>query len=232
LTTIVVIGDITPDQARPVIEKYFGSWQTTGAQPEVVLPPVPGNKPGAVNVPDPSSVQDSVSLVEELEMNRFSPEYYALQLGNHVLGGGFYATRLYRDVREKAGLVYNIDDSLNAGQTRAQYSVTYGCDPQNVSKARALIEQDLRDMQKSNVTPTELQQAKALLLRQIPLGEASEDDLAAGMIARARIGLPLTEPQNAAKHYFEMTADEVRSAFAKWVNPGDFVQVVRGPAPQ
>ncbi len=59
----------------------------------VVLPPVPGNKPNAVNVPDPSQVQDTVDLSEELEMNRFSPDYYALQLGNHVLGGGFYATQ-------------------------------------------------------------------------------------------------------------------------------------------
>lgn len=232
LTTIVIIGDITADEARPVIEKYFGSWQTSGAKPDVVLPPVPGNKPGAVNVPDPSRVQDSVDLAEELEMNRFSPDYYALQLGNHVLGGGFYATRLYRDLREKAGLVYNIDDSLSAGQTRAQYLIAYGCNPENVSKARAMVEEDLRDMQKNNVTPAELQQAKALLLRQIPLGESSEDDLAAGMIGRARIGLPLDEPQNAAKHYFEMTADQVREAFSKWVNPGDFVQVVRGPAPQ
>jgi zinc protease len=232
LTTIVVIGDITPEEVRPIIERYFGSWQGAGPKPDVVLPPVPGNKAAAVNVPDPSRMQDSVNLVEELEMNRFNPEYYALQLGNHVLGGGFYATRLYRDLREKAGLVYNIDDSVTAGQTRAQYSVTYGCDPQNVSKARAMVEQDLRDMQKNNVTPAELQQAKALLLRQIPLAESSEDNLAAGMIARARIGLPLDEPQNAAKRYFEMTADQVRAAFSKWVNPGDFVQVVRGPAPQ
>ncbi len=232
LTTIVVIGDITMDEARPVIEKYFGAWQATGPKPDVVLPPVPGNKASAVNVPDPSRVQDAVELAQELEMNRFSPDYYALQLGNHVLGGGFYATRLYRDLRQNAGLVYNIDDSLSAGETRTTYSITYGCDPKNVSKARTMVEQELRDMQKSNVTPAELQQAKALLLRQIPLAESSEDAVAAGMIARARIGLPLDEPAHAADRYFNLTAEDVRAAFAKWVNPSDFVQVVRGPAPE
>ena len=232
LATIVVIGDITPDEARPVIEKYFGEWKPLGEKPEVALPPVPANKPSAANVPDQSQVQDSVTLAEELEINRFHPDYYALQLGNHVLGGGFYATRLYRDLRQQAGYVYSIEDSLEAGQTRAEYSVEYGCDPQNVSKARALVQQELTAMQTVNVTPTELQQAKALLLRQIPLAESSEDDVAAGMIARARIGLPLNEPFNAAKHYFDLTADEVRAAFAKWVDPARFVQVVRGPAPQ
>jgi zinc protease len=232
LTTIVVIGDITPEQARPVIEKYFGSWQVTGAKPSVVLPPVPANKASAMNVPDQSQVQDTVELAQQLEMNRFSPDYYALQVGNHVLGGGFYATRLWRDLREKAGYVYNIDDSLSAGETRSVYSIDYGCDPKNVSKARVMVEQELYDMQKTNVTPAELQQAKALLLRQIPLAEASEDAVASGFIARARIGLPLDEPAKAADKYFSMTADQVRSAFAKYLSPANFVQVVRGPAPQ
>jgi len=232
LTTIAVIGDITPEEARRVVEKYFGSWQAPGPTPKVTLPPVPGNKPSAVNVPDPSSVQDQVQLAQELEMNRFSPDYYALRLGNHVLGGGFYATRLYRDLRQKAGYVYDIDDSIEAGETRATYSIEFGCDPKNVSKARTMVDHELIDMAQTNVTPTELQQAKALILRQIPLAESSEDAVAGGFIARARIGLPLDEPFHAAEKYFAMSADEVRAAFAKWVKPGDFVQVVRGPAPQ
>jgi len=232
LTTIVIIGDVTPDEARTVVEKYFGAWKASGARPKVVLPPVPGNKPSAVNVPDARSVQDSVELAQELEMNRFSPDYYALQLGNHVLGGGFYATRLYRDLRQQAGYVYSINDSLQAGETRATYSINYGCDPKNVSKARVMIDGELRAMQKYNVTPAELQQAKALLLRQIPLGESSEDALAGGMLGRARIGLPLDEPLRAAERYFNMTADQVREAFAKHIDPASFAQIVRGPAPQ
>lgn len=232
LTTIVVIGDVTPAEAKTVIEKWFGAWKASGPPPKVVLPPVPSNKPSAVNVPDQRRVQDEVELSEELEMNRFNPAYYALEVGNHVLGGGFYATRLYRELREKAGLVYNVDDSLTASQTRASYSVSYGCDPKNVSKARAMIEQQLVDMQKYNVSPAELQQAKALLLRQIPLSESSEDAVAGGFMGRAMIGLPLNEPEIAARRYFHMTAGQVRTAFSKWIDPNNFVQVVRGPAPQ
>ncbi len=114
---------------------------------------MPLNKPSAVNVPDPTAVQDSVELAQEVGINRFSPDYYALQLGDHVLGGGFYATRLYRDLRQKNGYVYNVDNALRATETRATYSVTYGCDPENVSKARLLIDQDLAAMRTTNVTP-------------------------------------------------------------------------------
>lgn len=232
LATVVVIGDVTPEDARKVIEKYFGSWQAAGTKPPTVLPPVPANHASAFNVPDPSQIQDTVELAEQLQMNRFDPDYYALQVGNHVLGGGFYATRLYRDVRQKAGYVYNIDNSLHASESRAEFAVSYGCDPKNVSKARALIVDELVAMQKYEVTPAELQQAKALLIRQIPMGESSEDEVAGGFIARARLGLPLEEPFRAAKIYFNMTADQVKAAFAKWIDTNRLVQVVRGPAPQ
>jgi zinc protease len=183
-------------------------------------------------VPDPSQLQNSVDLSETVGINRFDPDYYPLQLGNHVLGGGFYATRLYHDLRQETGYVYNVDVRLNAQKTRTVYTVNYGCDPQNVSKAKDLIVRDLITMQKENVTPAELQQAKALLLRQIPLAESSEDSVAGGLVGRAQIGLPLDEPIRGAQLYFSMTADQVRAAFAKWIRPDQFVQIVRGPAPK
>jgi zinc protease len=162
-------------------------------------------------------------------INRFDPDYYALELGNHVLGGGFYATRLYHDLRQTTGYVYNVDVELDARKTRAVYTVTYACDPKNTAKAHRLIERDLIAMQNDNVTPGELEQAKALLLRQIPLAESSQETIANGLLGRAQIGLPLDEPQRAAKRYFGITASQVRAAFAKWIRPDGFVQIVRGP---
>ncbi|MGH7485482.1 MAG: M16 family metallopeptidase, partial [bacterium] len=57
LTTIVVIGQVTPDQAKSIIEKYFGAWKSAGAKPDTDLPPAPRNKPSAAVVPDRSRVQ-------------------------------------------------------------------------------------------------------------------------------------------------------------------------------
>jgi len=232
LTTIVVVGDTTPDEARTIVEKWFGGWSAVGRKPAVDLPPVPPNRAGAVDVPDPARIQDSVALAEELPMNRFNPDYYALQVGNYVLGGGFYATRLYRDLRETTGYVYTVSNDLNAGRTRTTFGIAYASAPANVSKARALIQRDLVEMQDRNVSPAELQQAKALLLRQIPLAESSESRIAAGLLARAVLGLPVEEPILAAQRYYAVSADQIRDAFAKWIRPNDFVQVVQGPAPK
>jgi zinc protease len=232
LTTIVVIGQVKPDEAKSVIEKYFGSWTAAGRKPQTLLPPVPSSKPSSTAVPDQTRIQDKVTLAETLGLTRSNPDYYALKLGNHVLGGAFYATRLYQDLREKNGLVYYVSSDFDVAQTRALYLARYACDPQNVSRAQAIILENLRNMQTSLVTPRELKQAKALLLREIPLAESSVENIAEGMIYRATHDLPLDEPTLAAQRYLDLTAEQVRAAFAKWLRPGDLAQVTQGPAPK
>jgi zinc protease len=87
-------------------------------------------------------------------------------------------------------------------------------------------------MQKAPPTEHELEEAKALLLREIPLSESSVDTIAGGMISRSLTGLPLDEPIRAARRYVALTPEDVRAAFAKWIRPDDLVQVTEGPAPQ
>lgn len=232
LTTIVVIGNVDPANAQAVIARYFGAWKAVGPKPDTDLPVAPPNKALTTAVPNSRRVQDEVTLAEVLGINRFNPDYYALELGNHVLGGGFYATRFYRDLREKGGLVYSVSSSFNIGRTRGVYEVRYGCDPPNVSKAHNIVARDLGEMQKDPVSAHELEEAKALLLREIPLSESSVDTIAGGMIARSLMGLPLDEPIRAARRYVALTPEDVRAAFAKWIRPDDLVQVTQGPAPQ
>jgi zinc protease len=87
-------------------------------------------------------------------------------------------------------------------------------------------------MQTSPVEGQHLIQAKAILLRRIPLSEGSVGSIARGWIAREDIGLPLDEPVIAARHYLDLTAQEVEAAFARHLRPNELVQVVQGPNPQ
>ncbi|HSY10345.1 MAG TPA: pitrilysin family protein [Candidatus Dormibacteraeota bacterium] len=231
-TTIVVIGKISPENAVAAISKCFGDWKANGEKPNTLFPPAPINPVSVTHVPDASRVQDKITLAETLQLTRTNEDYYALQLGNHVLGGGFYATRLYRDLREKSGLVYFVDSSFTIGLTRGVYQVEYACDPPNVSKARAVILRDLADMQAKKVTAQELHQAKLMLLRDIPLAESSVDYIAQGWLAYSVLGLPLDERVHAGKIYVKLDAGDVKNAFAKWLRPGDLVQVTQGPMPQ
>jgi zinc protease len=232
LTTVVIIGKLTPEHARAVIEKYFGQWNASGAKPDTDLPPAPRNKASETAVPDRSRVQDEVTLGQTFELKRQDDDYYALQLGLQVLSGGFYASRLYQDLREKSGLVYSINAQLQSSKTRSVFAVSYACDPPNVAKARSLVERNLRDMQTKPVTSTELEQAKVLLLRNIPLSESSIHSIAGGLLDRSLRDLPLDEPISAAKRYAALTDADVQAAFSKWLKLEDLAQVVLGPNPK
>jgi zinc protease len=232
LTSIVVIGKVTPQQALSTVSKYFGSWSATGPAPQIDLPSVPPNRSSLLAVPDDSRVQDEVLLAQTAALTRSDPDYYALELGSSVLGGGFYSTRLSIDLRKNAGLVYSVDSELQAGRTRSVYMVHYACDPKNVSKAQQLVVRDLKAMQTTLVEEDELIRSKALLLRQIPLDESSIEDLAHGFLQRRDQNLPLDEPTRAAQRYIALTPAEIRSVFQKWVRPDDLVRVTQGPTPQ
>ena len=232
LTSIVVVGKVTPEEARRVVEKYFGAWNAPGPRPDTDLPPVPLNPSSAAAVPDQSSVQDEVMLVQSLGTDLFNPDRYALEVGDQVLGGGFYASRLSRDLREKAGLVYTVSSRFEWGRTRAFYQVYYGCDPDKVSQARALVMRDLQAMQDAPVSDIELSRAQATLLRRLPLKADSIEEVARNLLNHSVNGQPLDEDRIAAEHYAKITAAEVQAAFKEWLRPANMAEIVKGPPPQ
>lgn len=232
LATIVVVGNVKPADVRASIIKHFGGWHAAGPKPAMSLPRVPPNAANSTVVPAQGHVQDDVTLEEVIGVNRSDPDYYALQVANHVLSGGDEATWLYRDVRQSAGLVYSIDSSLDAENNgRSTFAIDYGCDPQNVAKAKDIVLRDLRLLQSSPLGPDDLRRAKLLLLRRVPLAEQSEDAIADALLARAQAGVPLDAPVRAARRYLQVTPAQVKAAFAKWIRPDGFVQVVEGQPP-
>jgi zinc protease len=227
-TTIVVIGDITPEAAKKIVEANFGGWTSEGPRPAIDLPPVPLSKSSDGRVGDASSQQDSVMLAETIGLPISNPDRYSLLLGNTILSSGF-SSRLYRDLRLRTGYVYSVSSDFDWSRTRADYSISFGADADNVPKARALALGDLKAMQAEPVSEPELTRAKAELLRQLPMQRASVRAIAGQYLRIAELGLPLDAADRAAKAYAAMTAEKVREAFAHWVRPDDLAVVVKGP---
>jgi zinc protease len=171
-------------------------------------------------------------MSETLDVVRTNDDYYALRLGNELLGGATLASRLYRDLREDRGLTYFVGSHLDVGKTRSTFSLRFGCDPSNVAQARRIVHEDLVAMQTTPASPEVLQRAKALLIRRIPLGQSSEAQIADGLLETAQAGLPLNEPALAASRYISLSAADVMRAFAHWIRPDGFAQVVEGPYPR
>ncbi|WP_049621161.1 M16 family metallopeptidase [Frateuria defendens] len=232
MTTLVVVGKVDPAQARQLVEQAFGEWKAVGAKPDVDYPAVPPSKPGEFHVPDASAQQDSVQLAETVDVSRDDPARYALYLGNEVLGGGFYASRLYRDLRDASGLVYTVDTAYDLGKHRSTFTVSYGSDPDKVGPARAMVVRDLEAMQKAPVGQADLDRAKGILLRQIPLGESSFAAIGNQLLTLSQEGRPLDAMTVAGQHYLMLTAEQVRQAYAAHLRPQALVTAVKGPAPK
>jgi zinc protease len=229
MTTIVVVGNITPSKARAVVEKYFGSWRSAGPRPVTDLPAAPLNRPSVVAVSDETKVQDSVNLAETLGLRRADRDYYALQLGNAILAGGFYSSRLTIDLRKKRGLVYSVDAGMQSGPTRSIYTVRYACDPANVETVARIVAQELNDMRSGAISQDEMARAKAFLSRQMALSQSSVGDIAKRFNHLRDLNLPLDEPNVATMRYASLNAKDVQSAFRRWIRPSDLVLVSEGP---
>ncbi len=230
MTTIVITGDITPQQALDITRREFGTWKASGPKPDINLPKRPDNKATNAHVPDSSSVQDTVVLAESIgNMDASNPERYFLQLGDEVLGDGF-SSRLYRDLRVKNGYVYTVSSGLSFSRTRAGYSISFGADPDKVGAAARLALKNLEDMQSQFVTDSELNIAKSSILRSLPLQQASLDSIASHYLGLMSLGLPLNQSDIAAKIYYDATAENIRDAWKKYLRPADFATVIKGPA--
>ena len=231
MTTVVVIGDTTPEAARALFERYFGGWKATGSKPNVEFPAVPPSVAAQVHVPATGRVQSSVRLVETLGLVRSDPAWPQLQVANTVLTGGFYSSLLYHDLREIHGYVYDIESRVSAGKTRATFGLDYGCDPQNVTPAQAQISGILTQLTQAPIAADRLLRSKALLMGEVPIREASYDGVTAQLLDYATLGLPLDQNLVDARAELSATAQSVREAIEKYVRPQGFVRVVTGPGP-
>jgi zinc protease len=229
LTTIVAVGDITPEHARSAVEKAFGAWSATGPAPNVYPPAIPRNRPSQVAIPATGRIQSDVTLAQTLPLTYNDPDYPVLQLANTELSGGFGSV-LYHDVREIHGYAYSVDSSVAGGHNRSTFTVNYGSYPKNALPAQTLILRDLKSMQTKTLPADRLIRAKAQLLGQLPVRTESFDGVAGELLAYAVTDRPLDTDRRYARAEFAASGENVRAALAKWIQPSDFARVSQEPA--
>lgn len=229
LTTIVVVGDVTPDHVRTAVQNAFGGWTASGAPPDVYPPAVPRNAPSQATIPATGRIQADVTLAETLPLTYNDPDYPVLQLANAALSGGF-GSILYYDVRQIHGYVYTVSSSVSGGHNRSTFRINYGAYPQNSLPAENLILSDLTALQKKPLSADRLIRAKALLLGELPVQTESYDGVANELLSYGATGRPLDTARRYARAEFRASAQAVRAAVAKWIRPQGFARVMQVPA--
>ena len=112
---ITVSGDIDPATARRVVEKTLAAWPAGGERPTFAYGPVPAPKARMIYLIDKPKAAQSVFALGEPGPMRSTPDYYALSVMNHLLGGMFQS-RLNHDIRELKGYSYGVSSSFALGR--------------------------------------------------------------------------------------------------------------------
>jgi len=102
-SALVLTGDLTPDEARALAEKYFGNWK--GASTRHEPPPVNAKTTRAVFLVDKPGAAQTFVLVANLGVPRSTPDYVPLEVMNNILGG-LYSSRINNNLREEHGYTY------------------------------------------------------------------------------------------------------------------------------
>lgn len=232
MTSVVVVGDVTPAQVKTAFEKYFGAWTAQGPKPDVALPQVPKNAAASVVVPDPTRVQSEVELAQVLNLRRADPDWAQLQVANNILGGGGFGSLLMDDLRVKHGFVYGAYSSFQSNKNRSTFVIDYACDPDKIVPAQQLAIADLESLREGAVSTDRLRRSKAMLMSDVPLRSASFGGVASVLLQYAALGLPLDQGTIDARREIAATPASVKAALAKWVDPTRFVRIIKGPGPK
>jgi len=232
LTTISIVGDVTPDRARSIVQRYFGNWQPFGKRPSFNRTSLAQRTPlrQTITIKSPSLTQSQVTLKEILPMRLGDPDYAALLLANTILSGEGTGSLLFKELRIRDGYVYRVDSKFSIDQDAATFSISYASDPKDVDRAQAAAVAILRHLQSVPLDDVELERAKALLTADRVLPLDSYDGIARNLLTATDAGETPAQTGAFWRKVLALTPAQLRAAVRRKLNPDAFVRVVLEPA--
>jgi zinc protease len=229
LTSIVVVGDVTPEEVRASLEQTFGHWKSAGPTPDAHQEPLP-----AAHAADGYIGTESDQVYVRLgqpAVARTSPDYDAFEVLNQILGApGDFESLLWQELRQKRGLVYSVGSRLLADNDRGNFQIELAVAPQNVTSAVSFVREQLRKLQTTEVSNRQLQEAKVRLVGDDLIAEASADGQAQQLMNIVRYGLPTSYYRDRAQAISHVTAAEVRRVARQYLKPDALIQIYAGPS--
>ncbi len=169
----------------------------------------------------------------QMGIDRTDPDYAALSLGNQILGGGGFGTRLMSEVREKRGLTYGIYSGFSPMQARGPFMINLQTRAEMSEGTQKLVEDVLADYLKSGPThgPTqkELDDAKREMAGSFPLSTASNSDIVGQLGAMGFYNLPLNYLEDFMQQTQALTVEQVKAAMDKHLSVDKMIVVTAGP---
>lgn len=227
---VSIVGAVSREQADRIAAQMLERLPAgSGCEP---LPPVaevpPLAQPVVRNIPF-ASAQAHV-LIGQPGFRRADPDYFPLLLGNYILGGGGFVSRLSTEVREKRGLSYSVSSYFSPGLHAGAYTLQLQTRPDQAAQAVQVATEVVARFVAEGPTEAELKAAKDFMVGGFPLRLDSNAKLLDNVAAIAWHGLPLDYLDTWTRQVEQITAAQVRAAFARKLQPQRMVTVVVGGA--
>jgi zinc protease len=229
LTSIAVVGDLSPQLVRSALEATFGTWQANGPRPNPRLMPMP---PAAGGHDYIGTAANQVYIrLGQPALSRSNPDYDTFVVLNQILGGsGAFESRLWQELRQKRGLVYSVSSSLEADADRGDFRVELSASPQRVVEAVEFVRRELQRLREAPVSATELQEAKVRIVSNALLDEASSTGQVEQLMDIATNDLPLDYYGTLNGRFAAITPADVQRVAREYLHPDELVEVYAGPS--
>lgn len=226
--SITVVGDVDPARVKASFERAFAKWSAGGSRPDFAYPATPTSKARTIYLIDkPKAAQSSV-VMGLTGPSRDTPDYYAISVMNHILGG-LFQSRLNHLIREVKGYSYGVGSGFEFGRGPGAFQA--GGEIVTEKSDSALIDfmNELRGVQGGKpFTEDEIKQGKESLVQALPRRFASVDGVAGAISQLYTQDLPQTYFQEYAAKINAVTSDDLVRVAKKYIDLDNMAIVIVG----
>ncbi len=230
---ISIVGAVTRAQADELVTTMLSRLPAAVSGRCEALPAVADVQPLAEPLIEaiPFSSAQAHVLIGQPGYKRSDPDHFALLVGNYILGGGGFVSRLSQEVREKRGLSYSVYSHFSPGLHAGAFTVGFQTRPDQASQAVQVAQEVVRRFVSEGPNAADLKAAKDNLIGGFPLLIDSNRKLLDNVASIAWNDLPLNYLDTWTSQVEKVTAAEIKAAFARKVQPQRMVTVTVGAAP-
>ena len=230
---ISMVGAITRAQADAIAQRLLARLPQLPCASLPALPQVPevASLAEARQVVIPFNSAQAQVLMGQPGYKRSDPAFFTLLVGNYILGGGGFVSRLADEVREKRGLTYSVSSNFSPGLHAGAFTIGLQTRPDQVGQALEVTRKVVRDFVADGPTEAELKAAKDNLIGGFALLIDSNRKLLGNVANIAWNELPLDYLDTWTAQVDKVTVADIKTAFAQKLQPAKMVTIVLGGAP-
>ncbi len=223
---IAIMGDVTRTQAEGIAEQLTrGLPRAKGAV--AALPPVLPLERAITRVVAHPATQSHI-LIGAPGIRRSDPDYFPLFVGNQILGGGGFVSRINEEVRQKRGLAYSAYSYFSPRQVPGPFVIGMQTRRDQADEALAVTRKTLRDFVSNGPTEKELLAAKQNIVGGFPMRIDSNRKIHEYLAVIGFYNLPVSYLEDFVANIERVTVADIKTAFARHVDPDKLVTVVVG----